>query len=106
MDDCVAATTVAVEAYRRRKQRIKNISQLALVLGLLDEEVAIVPREHVCNLRNVPCTAGTSSVQILYCWEVTYNILFAWHVSAFELHSCGCASPKRSKTTGCTTPRL
>ena len=69
MDDCVAAMTVAVAAYRRRKQIIKNISQLALVLGLLDEEVAIVPREHVCNLRNVLCTAVTSSVQILYCWR-------------------------------------
>ena len=32
-DDCVAAVTVAVAAYRRRKQRIKNTNQLALVLG-------------------------------------------------------------------------
>ena len=42
MDDCVAAVTVAVAAYRRRKQRIKYNNQLALVLGLLDEEDAIV----------------------------------------------------------------
>ena len=45
MDDYVSAVTVAVAAYRRRKQRIKNINQLALVLGLLDEEDAIVSRE-------------------------------------------------------------
>ena len=41
-DDCVASVTVAAAAYRRRKQRIKNTNQLALVLGLLDEEDAIV----------------------------------------------------------------
>ena len=36
MDDCVAA----VAAYRCHKQRIEeqNINQLALVLGLLDED--------------------------------------------------------------------
>ena len=32
MDDCVAAVMAAVAAYRRRKQRIKSINQLALVL--------------------------------------------------------------------------
>ena len=47
-DDCVAAVTVAVAAYRRRKQRIKNTNQLALVLGLLDEEDAVVSRENIC----------------------------------------------------------
>ena len=47
-DDCVAAVTVAVAAYRRRKQRIKNTNQLALVLGLLDEEDAVVSREYIC----------------------------------------------------------
>ena len=30
---CVAAVKVAVAAYRRRKQRIKNTNQFALVLG-------------------------------------------------------------------------
>ena len=30
---CVAAVKVAVAAYRRRKQRVKNTNQLALVLG-------------------------------------------------------------------------
>ena len=53
MDDYVAAVTVAVAAYRRRKQRIKNINKLALVLGLLDEEDAVVSREHICSLCNV-----------------------------------------------------
>ena len=49
LDDCVAAVTVAVAAYRRRKQRIKNINQLAIVLGLLDEEdTAVVSRENIC----------------------------------------------------------
>ena len=47
-DDCVVAVTVAVAAYRRRKQRIKNTNQLALVLGLLDEEDAVVSRENIC----------------------------------------------------------
>ena len=47
-DDCVAAVTVVAAAYRRRKQRIKNTNQLALVLGLLDEEDAIVSRENIC----------------------------------------------------------
>ena len=47
-DDCVTAVTVAVAAYRRRKQRIKNTNQLALVLGLLDEEDAVVSRENIC----------------------------------------------------------
>ena len=47
-DDCIAAVTVAVAAYRRRKQRIKNINQLALVLGLLDEKDAVVSRENIC----------------------------------------------------------
>ena len=26
-------------------------------------------------------------------------VLFAWHVAAFEMYLCGCANPKRSKTT-------
>ena len=51
LPDGVAAVTVAVAAYRRRKQRIKNTNQLALVLGLLDEEDAVVSREiSVCSL--------------------------------------------------------
>ena len=65
MDDCVAAMTIAVAAYRRRKRRIKNIDRLALVLGLLDEEDAIVSREHFCSLCNVRRAAVTSSVQII-----------------------------------------
>ena len=67
MGDCVAAVTVAVAAYRRRKQRIKNINQLALVLRLLDEEDAIVSREHICSLWNVGNAAVTSSVQTIAC---------------------------------------
>ena len=46
-DDCVAAVTVVVAVYRRRRQRIKNTNQLALVLGLLDEEDAVVSRENI-----------------------------------------------------------
>ena len=49
MDDCVAAVTTAVAAYRRRKQRMKNINLLTLVRGLLDEEDAIVSRKHICS---------------------------------------------------------
>ena len=45
MDDYIAAVTVAVAAYYRRcKQRIDDISQLVLILGLLDEEDAIMSR--------------------------------------------------------------
>ena len=47
-DDCVAAVTAAVAAYRRRKQRIKNTNQLALVLGLIDKEDAVVSPENIC----------------------------------------------------------
>ena len=53
MDDYVAAVTVAVAAYRRRKQRIENINQLALVLGLLDEEYVVVSREQICRFCNM-----------------------------------------------------
>ena len=67
MDDCVAAVAVAVAAYRRCKPRIKNIDQLALVLGLLDDEGVIVSRERTCILF---CNVGrTSSVVIRYCWR-------------------------------------
>ena len=68
MDDRVAAVTVAVASYRRRKRRIKDINQLAaLVLGMLDEEGAIVSREHICGVCNVRRAAITPSVQIVRC---------------------------------------
>ena len=62
-DDYVAAVKVAVAAYRRRKQRIKSINQLIVVLliRLLDEEDVIVSREHICSLRNVRREAVTTS---------------------------------------------
>ena len=47
MDNCVAVVMAAVAAYRCRKQRTKNIDQLPLVLGLVDEEDAILSREHI-----------------------------------------------------------
>ena len=43
MDNCVAAMTAAVAAYRRRKPRIKNNNQLAPVLGLIDKEDVMCP---------------------------------------------------------------
>ena len=67
MGDYVAAVTVAVAAYRRRKQRIKNVNKLALVLGLLDEKDAIVSREHICSLCNVRRAPVTSSIYIIRC---------------------------------------
>ena len=51
--------------YRRRKQRIKNNSQFTLVLGLLDEEHAVVSREDICSLCNVRGAAVTSSAHRL-----------------------------------------
>ena len=59
MDDCVAAVSAAVAAYRRRKQRIKYISQLTLVLGLLYEEDTTLYSSYVLG-----GTAVTSSVHI------------------------------------------
>ena len=53
MDDCIAAVAVSVTEYPHRKLRIKNINQLAFVLGLLDEEYAIVSREQICIFCNV-----------------------------------------------------
>ena len=56
MGDCDAAVTVTMAACRRCKQRINNINQLALVLGLLHVEDAIESREHTsiaCSLCNV-----------------------------------------------------
>ena len=57
MDDCVAVVTAAVKAYRYGKQRIKNIDQHALVLGLPDEEYAffvksIESRERLLDFEN------------------------------------------------------
>ena len=50
MDDSVAAMTATVAAYRRRKQRMKNTYQLAFfILGLLDEEDAIIASRGRCN---------------------------------------------------------
>ena len=107
MDDCVAAVTASGAEYPHRKLRIKNINQLALVLGLLAEEVTIVSREQIssfCNVRRAAVDVlGTVHIAQPYCTVV----LFAWHVAAFEMHLlCGCARPKRSKITYCTTPRL
>ena len=73
MDDYVAAVTVAVAAYRRRKQTIKNINQLTLVLGLLDEEDAIVSREHIYSFCNVRRAAVMSSVCRYVCMVITYS---------------------------------
>ena len=53
MDYCVAAVAVSIAECPHRKLRIKNINQLALVLGLLDEEDAIVSREQICRFCNV-----------------------------------------------------
>ena len=67
-DDYVGAVTVEVAAYRCRKHRIKNINRLALVLGLLDEDDAVVSREHICSLCNVRGAAAvvvTSWVHII-----------------------------------------
>ena len=72
IDDCVAAATAIVASYRHRKQIIKNINQLALVLGLHKVEDAIVFREHICSLYNLRRTAATSSVQII-CLEKNMN---------------------------------
>jgi hypothetical protein len=54
MYDCVVAMTASVAEYPHRKLRIKNINQLALVLGLLDEKDAIIVfRDQICSFCNV-----------------------------------------------------
>ena len=53
MDDCVAAVTTSGAEYPRHKLRIKNINQLALVLGLLAEEDTLVSREQISSFCNV-----------------------------------------------------
>ena len=63
MDDCVASVTAAVAVYRRHNQKIKNTNHLALVLGLLDEEDAIVSRDHTCSLLSL------SDHAIAYRWH-------------------------------------
>ena len=75
-DDCVAAVTVAVAAYRRRKQRIKNTNQLALVLGLLDEEDAVVSRENICMLAFEACVVQQLRPRYRLLDDVAE--LFAW----------------------------
>ena len=62
MDGCVA--TVAV--HLRRKQRIEVIAQWALVLGLLDEEDAIIVQgRHNIPVAFATCRTVTSSVQVI-----------------------------------------
>ena len=56
---------------------MKNINQLALILGLLDEEDAVVSREDICSLCNVCCAAVTSSLQIIRCcWKLLAQYCF------------------------------
>ena len=58
MDDRAAAVAAAVEAYRHRKHQEHQ-------LALVQEEDAIVSREHICSLCNVRRTAVASLVQII-----------------------------------------
>ena len=85
MDDSVAAVTGAVAAYRRRKQRIKNINKLELILGLLDVEDAIVSQENIrsfCNLRRTAAVSYVLGTDYYMLLEVTCTGLFAWHVAS------------------------
>ena len=114
MDDYVAAVAAAMAAYRRRKQRIKNIDLLALVMGLFDDKDAIMSQNDTITYLDVAlaysCVLGTNYMLL----EAACTALFAWHVATCQLHSCDCAiksyininSPTRSKTTCCAMPRL
>ena len=74
MDNCVGVVAAAVAAYRRRKKRIKNIGQFALLLGFCSmtkmQSCFSTTGEHSCRL----CNASYSyylfmpSVQIRCCW--------------------------------------
>ena len=57
-------------------------------------KMEIVSREYkICSLCNARRTTPRDRLSL----EAACTVLFASHVAAFELHSCGCASPKRSK---------
>ena len=104
MDDCVAEVVAAVAAYRRRKQRIKNIDQLPLVLGLLDEEDGIICSLHFfLPLQQSRPRYGLDAVGDGF---LPSTVLHGTLRHACQLHSCGCATATRSKTTCCATQRF
>ena len=120
MDDCVAAVTAAVAAYRRLKNKIKNIGWYSF-WGLLDLEDTFVSREHICSFCNVRRTAGSSSVQIRKCWRpfVQYCLhgtlrpssrnrvvvqVSPWHGAGHDLRSCGACTTTRMQLAGRTVP--
>ena len=86
MNDYVAAVTVTVAAYRRRKRRMKNINQFALVLGLPNEEDAIVSREHItsfCNvLRALVYVVGTHNIRCRWRPLAQYCLHGTWWPSS------------------------
>ena len=96
VDDCVAAVTAVVAAYRRRKQRIENIDQLALVLGAAPRARGRCNRGSRTHQMEPWQCESYSSYVLGTDYMFKYNllgaactVLFAWHVATFELHSCG-----------------
>ena len=104
---CIAAVTAAVAAYRWRKYIIKNTNQFALAVLLLDEEDAVVSREHICSLCDVvSCTALASSLHIRSCLKPLAQRCLHDMLRPVRCILCGRASPTRSKATLCAMPRL
>ena len=57
-----------------------------------------VPRKYMWPLQRPSCSSYVLGTDYYMLLKAVCTVLFALHVAAFELHSCGCASSKRLET--------